>query len=287
MSTGTSGLLMNHFREREGGKTRTKRLLVSELVADGSYQRGLSDFHVEELRPYDEWRAGAMQIGERPNGSYAIIDGQHRIAAAERDGVSEVLCLVKEVEEVESEAREFGVTNMTQKRLVPVERWKAARRAKDPSVLEIDTILSRHGTRIGDNRVSGELLAVTKVLEIYTKYGAQHLDAVLDLMKQAFGELNSDTVNHQSLAAFDVFMRAHTEEQARSLVEKLAEPGRGMPWLVAHSGVYRASGLERARAFYLALVELYNTGKKSKRIEPATRGGNATWSAGAGAEEDA
>lgn len=281
--------LLSSYRERANAKAERKELPVAELIADPSYQRDLSTHHVEELRPYDEWRAGAMQIGRRPDGSYAIIDGQHRIGSAERDGVEKVLCLIKDVEAVETEAEEFDTANITQRRLVPLERYKALRRSGSPMATEMDEILARYDGHIGTERQKGDIMAVKALIQVYEKYGAIHFEAVVRGLKEAFGTLNYETVSQPTVSAFDVFARGHSREAWDELTGKLSQPGRGLSWLFAHAGIYRATGQQRGRATYLALVELHNIAKKKNRIEPVARGGLPVWSVGVadGEEVDA
>lgn len=89
------------------------RLLpVDRLKTDTTYQRPLSERKVKNLtKSFDCNKAGAILVSHR-NGVYSIMDGQHRVAAARRCGVTHLPCVVYEGLSVREEAElrlAFGI----------------------------------------------------------------------------------------------------------------------------------------------------------------------------------
>lgn len=66
------------------------RVSVRDMFVDPSYGRRLDPNAVDKLlREWDERALGTLMLSLRPDGRYAIIDGQHRRAGAKRMGLSE------------------------------------------------------------------------------------------------------------------------------------------------------------------------------------------------------
>lgn len=97
-----------------------------------SYQRDLVPNKVTEISASWSWVAlGVLVVGER-DGSFWVIDGQHRAAAAKRrSDISTLPCIVFQTVDVKQEARGFLTIQMMRKPVTALAKQKALVTAGD------------------------------------------------------------------------------------------------------------------------------------------------------------
>jgi hypothetical protein len=102
------------------------RVNLDKIVTDGRYQRPVEDKRVERMvRNFDAKQLGTVELSKRDDGSFAIIDGQHRIAALKALGRKQVPAIVHEGLGAQGEGELFVAINMGRKQLRPAERFFA------------------------------------------------------------------------------------------------------------------------------------------------------------------
>ena len=122
---------------------------------------------------------GIIDVSDRGDGTFAIVEGQHRWAAAreahpDRDGVH-LVCLVHTGLTTTDEAHLFHQIDVRRRRaLSGWDRWKARRGAGDPVVAEIEAVVTSHGL-LGDPAPRDRSVAATKTLETVYELGGQQL----------------------------------------------------------------------------------------------------------------
>lgn len=151
--------------ERYGWKAQNKKgdlawLPKTCLNVDGSYQR--SPKHrtkiLEIARDWNWISLAAIVVAKRKNGTYWVIDGQHRaLAAMQRSDIDLLPCVVHEVESIQSEAEAFIDTNAGRKPVQAREKHKAALLAKDPVAISVQGLIESGGKHIcsGGNSSDG------------------------------------------------------------------------------------------------------------------------------------
>ncbi|WJZ48235.1 ParB/RepB/Spo0J family partition protein [Synechococcus phage DSL-LC02] len=129
-------------------------LISVDKIVVGDYQRP-EDFDENQIKNnindvkgfrYDFFNI--VQVYQRPNGMYYIVDGMHRVVKAMLCGITEVPALVKqhapglsESEMNKVEAESFLASNRRNKKVSKNGNFKAGIFAKDPSSLQIERIL--------------------------------------------------------------------------------------------------------------------------------------------------
>lgn len=130
-------------------------------------------------RQFDRNALGTVYLSLRSDGEYAILDGQHRIAAANLKGVHELPARVFIDLSYEEEAALY-VKFATVNPQTPMDKFKARLEAKEPIAMDIVEVLdSVGGLRVGLGQTDHTIQAVTVIEGLYKKAGRGHLRHVL------------------------------------------------------------------------------------------------------------
>lgn len=117
---------------------------INSLRIDSEYQRGLIGNRVDNIAKDWSWVAcGTILVALRGPGSgeYYVIDGQHRVAAAERANITELPCLVFESLTHIDEAQGFLSANTARRVISIVDRYRAMLVVQDPVALKVKALL--------------------------------------------------------------------------------------------------------------------------------------------------
>lgn len=116
------------------------------LVVDVTYQRDVIAQKVTAITGAWSYMAcGALTVAER-NGTFYVIDGGHRLAAAKRrSDITHLPCVVFQTAGVKEEARGFLDVNTGRKPVNAVVKHKALLAAGDETALFVQKLCERHG----------------------------------------------------------------------------------------------------------------------------------------------
>jgi ParB-like nuclease domain len=117
---------------------------ITSLRIDSEYQRGLIGSRVDKISNDWSWVAcGCVLVALRGAGSgeYYVIDGQHRVAAAERANIPELPCLVFESLTHVDEAQGFLSANTSRRVINIIDRYRAMLVIGDPIALKVKRLL--------------------------------------------------------------------------------------------------------------------------------------------------
>lgn len=117
-----------------------------DLRINPEYQRQLMPAKVLKMSASWSWVAcSVISVGMR-DGVWWVIDGQHRVAAAmRRADITELPCIVFELEEVKDEARGFLNINDLRKSMTSVDRLRASAVAGDDAAKQFESLCKRLG----------------------------------------------------------------------------------------------------------------------------------------------
>lgn len=160
-------------------------IALSELEIDASYQR--SDYINKKIvnhiaKCFDTVLAGVITVGQRADGSYWVVDGQHRFLAARKAGISELHCVVFRSRGPEHEAERFYELNSRRTGINCISMYKSLLTQREETTLHIQQLLDKYGFAIG--KKTGEFAAANAIRETY-KAGV--LDRVLHVIRESFG----------------------------------------------------------------------------------------------------
>lgn len=142
-----------------------RRLSVEDLNVDSSYQRKLRSikFLVEN---FNSLYFGVLVVGRRSDGSFYVVDGQHRFRAAEKVGQKVIPCMVFDSEGSKHEAHVFTQLNNHTK-VQAVDKFLANLIAGCSKERAIQNLLKRQGYEIGHGSQWYSLSAAGAVISAY------------------------------------------------------------------------------------------------------------------------
>ena len=173
-----------------------KRMFVSavparHLFVDHTYQRPLDEDRIAKMvSDFDPELLGVIDVSDRGDGSFAIIEGQHRWAAArEADphghGVH-LVCMVHTGLSVTEEARLFHQIDVRRRALSGWDRWKTRRGAGDQVVTTIESVVATHGLLVDPAPRDGSIAATRALETVYELGGETLLSNTLLVLSRAY-----------------------------------------------------------------------------------------------------
>lgn len=123
------------------------------LKVDEAYQRNTSNEKVWFIAREWSWVAcGAIIVAKRMGTGFFIIDGQHRVLAAqERSDIDKLPCIVFQVDSVINEAEGFLGANSKRKPLTAVDKYKAMLVTRDPRAVMVESLLNAANRSMSKN----------------------------------------------------------------------------------------------------------------------------------------
>lgn len=252
---------------------------VEELSVDPRIQRPLDLNRVREVfREFTPAGLGVLIVSYRGDGSYVVLDGQHRLEVLRRKlpegGPVEVPCKVFEGLTYEQEALLFLVANNTRKPRA-VHKFLIGGEAGDPVVKGIQEIAKSHGYKIDTAVRNGMISAVRALYRIYANSERKRedgepntLELVIKTVKSAWGYDKSGTKG----IVLDALAAMYEEYGSRlvlgNLVEVLNAYPNGPDGLVMDGHRWAATRKMRpAMATAQILVDRYNGTFRAKRAQ--------------------
>lgn len=178
-----------------GAKPKVVWLDLGLLTVDRTYQREIGDkgaTHINRIVAAFNWNCyQPVVVSERDDGTYAVIDGQHRLEAARRHPLIDSLpCYIIEAPDVAAQACIFVSLNTNRLSLTSQHRFWAAHAAGEASAVALVRICGQAGVRVLRSPPSGtapplSLLAPMVGQALIRKYGEKPLREAVTLLAKA------------------------------------------------------------------------------------------------------
>lgn len=123
---------------------------IARMFVDHDYQRPLTSFVTKVEENLNPALIMTLCVSLRTSGKYAVIDGQTRMVACERLGLTALPCLVYTGLSKADEARIFELLQTERRNITSWTRFRAALVAKNPEALAINALVESVGLKIGD-----------------------------------------------------------------------------------------------------------------------------------------
>jgi hypothetical protein len=239
-------------------------LTVDEIFADPTYQRVLDINRARTMAAtWDRRLAGIIEVSDRgahAQPRYAIIDGQHRWAAAKL--LHPTPTLVANIHEgltPPEEAALFDKLNRQRKQPTTWDHWRARRAAGDDLVIAIEQTATKHQLRVYEQSGKDGVITCCSTLEkIATSAGGLDLlDATLNLLHTAWGDArdayDAPIVSGMSMLIYTQGARLNGQRLVDALTET---PPRRVRFTASAMRDSTPGSLAKLSA--IALLNLYN-----------------------------
>jgi hypothetical protein len=224
---------LDHYKWSEvGHQVPTRELPVRSLQVDMTYQRdALSEDKV--LGIAGRWNfasAVVLTVSQRTDGSYWVVDGNHRREAALRRGdIIRLSCKVVTGLTVQQEAELFRQLNMYRTNVNSYTKYRSALVAGDAIVMACEAMLRRHGLKIQQDGDCPNILAFPQAIVQRFKASPETCEDALALLRAMIGDREQMTKDLHA-GAFYILQRCDFE-RAMTLAPKALAAG-GKPTLL-------------------------------------------------------
>jgi hypothetical protein len=140
-------------------------LSKTELMVDHSYQRNAKHDRVLSIAQKWSWLAcGVIVVAKREQRFY-VVDGQHRVLAAQkRSDIDRLPCLVFKTESAKEEAAGFYDANTGRRLPTTLEKWKAQLMRGDATTTFVDSLIRSAGRVASGTAGPGDVRCLTSLL---------------------------------------------------------------------------------------------------------------------------
>lgn len=260
---------------------------IGELNAP-DYQRDENQAQIEKMvRDWDPYQLQELTVSEHADGTYWVIDGLHRLAAAKKRGLENLRCFVVRALTEEQEAGLFRKLNKNRR---PVNAWddfRAALKEKEPTAIRIKAIADEFGFRISRAGGYGNIKAVVGLRKIHQMGGDSLLRETLKLITEVWeGDKDAtETVCLLGVAAFLSQYRSHPAFSRDRFVEVLSKVPvarliREVSAMQVEGAGMVTSNTATTRSM-LALRAIYNRGLRTRALPAPVDGRNRVLRGGA------
>lgn len=237
------------------------------LTVDHRYQRAESPSMVKRIvENFNRDAFGVVTVSWRVDDTLAVIDGQNRLAAWKQlFDAKKVPCVVLVGLTLQQEADIFWHLNGRRNQPRPIDNFKAAVVAQQPTALAILALLHKYGLDIDWDRhgVNSRVVAVGALVAIYGDDGG-NLDAVLRILTGAWKGVDS-SLSNQFLYGADRFIRRYRGEfNEADLIDRLSRVTPGE--LRKRALDFKALAQDGKLTFALVIKSVYDYKRRSGRL---------------------
>lgn len=251
---------MNNSKHTISGEYR--ELSIDVLTIDDRYQRQQSSAHIKRMA--NDWKDKYFQppsVAKRDDGTYAVVNGGHRIQALRNKGYSgRVPCWVLPVNNIEDEAESFVGTNTRTNNLSYNQRFIAKCVAGDQKAIALKKVIEMHGLGLkkGEQSKANTIKSTSKIYRYFTP---EVLDEVLEFVNKHWGE-NQQRLGGYWLDAIRKFRKELQSQLGLDLMsDKVDERFATIQWSTIDSkknDLRFSDRLSRQYAAKIAFMDLYN-----------------------------
>ena len=183
-----------------------------ERIVTEQYQRILNMKNVAGIvKNFDPAKLGVLVVSHRADGTYAVLDGQHRLAALRRLGYDAANCIVLEGMTIQQEADYFRRQNENKQSLRINDTFNASLWAEDAESLRIKELMDKYGFRHGKSGQPMCICAIGALQHILRRFGDRTLELTLACIAATWPH-DSTILRGEMLAGLGEFWRRYGEK---------------------------------------------------------------------------
>ena len=233
-----------------------------DLLIDDCYQRAQSQIRAQAIAREWSWFACGAIVVARRHGSYYVVDGGHRVAAAmKRSDIEDLDCIVFETESASEEAEAFYRTNQNRRPMRSIEKFRALLTKGDPVAISIDQMIREHGLEARDYSYRNGVACLGTLLQLAAK-DMQRLRRVFALAAQVYGESAITSRIVDALFYIDTFLVEGSVQSPRFRSRLISAGPRALENSMAQASAFYARGGDKVWA--KGIMELVNKGLRQR-----------------------
>lgn len=235
---------------------------LADLHVDPSYQRPLTSFWKTVQERFNPALVGTLIVSERKSGKKSIIDGQTRWTAMKELALPAAPCLIYEGLSKTDEARLFAELQTQRRGMRSYDRFRAQLVARQESAVALSRVATSYGFDLGLEETANTVKAIA-ALEKALKYSQEHLEDVLSVIRDAWGNTDKTAVSAAIVNGLSHFLRYQEEVDLDRLVDRLQDTTPNM--LIHRASALREGGITGGGATVMstAILKEYQRRKRS------------------------
>jgi uncharacterized ParB-like nuclease family protein len=243
-----------------------RKIDTAVLRVDETYQRALGPIYVTKIaRDFDPMALGVLEVSDRGNNGYVVIDGQHRLEACHRVGHREVDCKVHVGLSREREAELFLRLNF-ERQPAAKQRFAARVVSREPQAKAILDAAADTGFTVTpmSQPAPDSIAAIAGLDRVYELYGGPALRETLGTIRRTW-PTDSGGRDRITLLGMALLLHTYPGLSTKRLSERLSKIS---PIMVhqrrqTYRADYRCSTPE---ACARVLLQAYNHGLQANRL---------------------
>jgi len=263
-----------------GPKPRFSWIGKELLVIDPRYQRGLTGRRSAELisQIVDTFTWSKFQpltVTELDDGRFAVVDGQHRGAAALLPPLfEEVPAWIVDAPDVRAQAKVFVGINEDRNRMTSLQVYKAQLAARDHDASQVDELCRQVGIVVA-YQLSGSCRelpprhtqAVSTLKKLLAQHGDRPVRDALETLVAAYATVPNQLRGQVIKALTTLFVR-HGDRIDRERLAKVLETHYCEDLMDAARKIQRLMGISTEAGMLTAIMRAYDRGlPESRRLE--------------------
>ena len=246
---------------------------VSDLVIDLSYQRKPNAVKVAKIvNNFDPDALGVLVCSMREDGTIAVIDGGHRVAALNSMNLESmsVRCLVFFDLTVQKEAEMFTILNDNRTKPKTQDLFKSKVVSGDKDAVGINKILSKNGLSISNGPANNSVRAIGTITSIYKREGANNLNATISVLGNSF-DMHSTSFSDSALIAVSKLLSVFDNKiDLNRMIATLKTFGSVNLWASKGSMISKTMGYKDVNVgMIVCFLNEYNKRLKNNRLDVA------------------
>ena len=275
--------------EAEGRRFTVETLKANQLEVDPHVQRKLNESRVAKLAAdFHEAALGVLIVSARrtnphplPDDAvesyrYVVLDGQTRLAAIRKftgteDTTLPVVCQVFYNLSRAEEAETF-IEHNDRAAVRKLDLFRLALVAGHEWAVELDAVVRRHGYEASDAGSRERRFTAISTAQRIVRLpdGMSALDRAFDLLARSWsyrdGAASAEAVDGLGL----LFHRHGSAVDVPIFAKKLASTETPQTFKANVMAYRAATGISRTEAAYRYIIKVYNSGKRTRQLEPRT-----------------
>lgn len=263
-----------------GPKPEFSWIPKTRLAVDGRYQRGVSGRRSAELvsqivESFSWSKFQPLTVTALADGRYAVVDGQHRGAAALLHPlVEEVPAWIVDAPDVRAQAKVFVGVNEDRNRMTSLQVYKAELAAKSPDAMQVDSLCRDIGIIVAyqlsgscKNLPPRHTQAVSTMKKIISRHGERPVRSALETLVGAYANVPGQLRGQVIQALTNIFVKHGDRIDRERLINVLSQT-YCEDIMDAARKIRKLMGISTEAGMITAIMRSYDRGlPESRRLE--------------------